>query len=136
MLLVAVNSHAQINSIPDSTNNRKEHTNTANTNCWQRTEFPLKSELEGKTINFASLTAKTEVTKDQLTRLYICKGTIYFVGVGFPNPVSIILSGFFPSSGSIYDRIVPGTRIVFDKAILWNDDGTKTQPITKSFVVK
>lgn len=103
-----------------------------------RTGINVPADTLRKFISFASIATKTEISKAELFKLNISKATIFFTGVGFPSTVSVQVDGRFDATianFSIANKIVNGTRVVFDPAVFRNVDGSKTQPIKKAFII-
>lgn len=72
---------------------------------------------------------------DLIASLRSMSGAIFFTGAGFPNLVSVTFVSKKKIPDHVIDRCVPGTKMMFQKFMVKNDDGTQ-QMLSKSIYLK
>ena len=126
---------AQTSKTPNEKNKKlisPEKDNKASKADTDKIDFAfLSNSIKYDTISFKN----REELFDLIASLRSMSGAIFFTGAGFPNLVSVTFVSKKKIPDHVIDRCVPGTKLMFQKFMVKNDDGTQLM-LSKSIYLK
>jgi hypothetical protein len=96
---------------------------------------------DGSALSYEDIETLTEISLDNLKKIRVLEGNIFFAGQGFRRSVLMEYAKcgkkIFETDSEFnsYKKIITGTKVIFKACVFLNADGTMTSKKTKVLII-